>query len=268
MEEHTPGVPHSESLVLRLRRGGEESRAIGEVEDVAVPMQDACVGRETADDRVGWVEYLHCREADLGPLSRFHPGAERTRQELSAEADSQHRHVPPNRTRQPTALDRQRRVTIEFVDVHRPAHRQDTGDLVMFGQRVAGEGVDDANGNPVAGVEDPVRSLPGRMSEHQKQRRPGLHDSEANRATVARMPRPRSIAVFRPELRPATMTGAQARGAVAIGALAVGVAAVGGFAIGRLSIKRLAVGQATVGRLKVDEVEIGRLSVRDRAPEA
>lgn len=268
MEEHPPGVSDPESLVLRPCRRGEEIRAIGKVEDVAMPMQDACAGGETADDRVGWVEYLHCRKADLEPFPRFHPSAERARQELSAETDSQHRNVLPDRARQPVALDFQRWVAIELVDVHRPTHRQDTGDLAMVGKRVAGKGLDDFDGKLVAGVEDPVRALPGHMSEHQQQRRPGLHGSEANRATVAGMPRFRSIAVFRPELRPATMTGAQARGAVAIGALAVGAAAVGGFAIGRLSIKRLAVGQAAVGRLKVDEVEIGRLSVRDRTPEA
>ena len=53
----------------------------------------------------------------------------------------------------------------------------------------------------------------------------------------------RGIAIFRPEARPATATGAQARGAAAIGALAVGAAAVGGFAIGRLSVGRLAIGR-------------------------
>ena len=49
------------------------------------------------------------------------------------------------------------------------------------------------------------------------------------------MRKPRSIAIFRPEARPATITGAQARGAAAVGALAVG----------ELEIERL--------RVRVDE---------------
>lgn len=85
---------------------------------------------------------------------------------------------------------------------------------------------------------------------------------------LAGMRRPRSIAIFRPELRPTTMTGAQARGAAAIGALAVGAAAVGGFAIGRLSVGRLAIRRASIGKLEVDDLEIGRLQIRERSPEA
>ena len=88
---------------------------------------------------------------------------------------------------------------------------------------------------------------------------------------LAGMRRPRSIAIFRPELRPATMTGAQARGAAAIGALAVGAAAVGGFAIGRLS--RRAAGdrarrdrQARISSLEVEELEIGRIRIREGWP--
>jgi hypothetical protein len=85
---------------------------------------------------------------------------------------------------------------------------------------------------------------------------------QASRATVRAM-RKRGIAIFRPEARPATATGA-----AAIGALAVGAAAIGGFAIGRLSIKRLAIERAAIGKLAVEEVAVGRLTVRERSPGA
>jgi hypothetical protein len=75
-----------------------------------------------------------------------------------------------------------------------------------------------------------------------------------------------SFATFRPEARPATMTGMQARAAVGIGALAVGAAAIGGFAIGRLSVGRLSIGRAAVGKLEVDELEIGKLHIRNHDP--
>jgi hypothetical protein len=88
---------------------------------------------------------------------------------------------------------------------------------------------------------------------------------QASRATVRKMHRP-GFATFRPEARPATITGMQARGAAAIGALAVGAAAVGGFAIGRLSVGRLSVGRAAVGKLEVDELEIGTLHLHNRFP--
>jgi hypothetical protein len=52
----------------------------------------------------------------------------------------------------------------------------------------------------------------------------------------------RRIAFLRPEVRPGTLTGAQARGAVAIGRL-------------------------SVNRLEVEELEIGRLTVREGLPE-
>ncbi len=69
---------------------------------------------------------------------------------------------------------------------------------------------------------------------------------------MARLP---SVAVFKPEARPLTVTLAQARGAAAIGALAVGSAAIGGFAIGRLSVGRLAIGRAAIGRLTIKRLE-------------
>jgi len=94
------------------------------------------------------------------------------------------------------------------------------------------------------------------------------HRAEGSRATVGQMARFPQIAIFKPELRPATMTGAQARGAAAIGALAVGAAAVGGFAIGRLSVGRLAIRSAAIGKLKVgeldvEELRVGRVAVRE-----
>jgi hypothetical protein len=75
-----------------------------------------------------------------------------------------------------------------------------------------------------------------------------------------RVPQRFGIALFKPQARPATATGAKA-----IGALAVGAAAVGGFAIGRLSVGRLAIGRAAIGRLKIGELEVGRLRVDEDA---
>ena len=60
------------------------------------------------------------------------------------------------------------------------------------------------------------------------------------------MAKHRGIAFLRPEVRPGTITGAQARGAAAIGALAVGAAA--------------------IGKLSVEELEIGKITVREGWP--
>ena len=223
-------------------------------------MQDVRDGSQAPDDRICGVEHLDGGEANLWPLPRSHPGTERARQELGAETDAEHRDASAHHLGEPIALDRERRVAVGLIDVHRPTHRQHPRDLRRTGKRIAFERIDDPDGERSEGVKDSVRALPGRMSEHQQRRNRGIHEPQANRATVRGMQRLRSIAIFRPELRPATMTGAQARGAAALGALAVGAAAVGGFAIGRLSIGRLAIRRASISELKVEDLEIDRLS--------
>jgi hypothetical protein len=108
--------------------------------------------------------------------------------------------------------------------------------------------------------EDPVGALPGRVYKGEQLRQGNWRRRWRYGCPVRKWG---GIAFFRPEARPATLTGAQARGAVAIGALAVGAAAVGGFAIGRLSVGRLAIGRAAIGRLVVEDLEVGRLRVRE-----
>src|SRR4051794_23450647 len=66
----------------------------------------------------------------------------------------------------------------------------------------------------------------------------------------------RRVALFKPEARPATSTGA-----AAVGALAVGATALGAVAIGRLTIKR-----AVIKHLEIEELEVGGLRGRGRDP--
>ena len=115
---------------------------VGQVEDVAVPVQDGRARGQGAEDRVVGVEDLDRGEADLRPLPRPHLGPERSRQQLRAEADAEHRHLAAHRLGQPLALGRQLRVALDFVDVHRPAHHDRAGDLVVVGQRLAGQRFD------------------------------------------------------------------------------------------------------------------------------
>ena len=268
MEEHAPGAAEAEGLQLGQGRAGERRRALGQVEDVAVPVQDHRAGSEGAEDRVAGIEDLDRGEADLLPLPRPHRSAERAGQELGAQADAEDRDLAADRLGQPRALAGQSRVEIDLVDVHRPAHEHGAGDLVVVGQRLAGQRFDGAHGERAAGVEDPVRRLPGRMLDGQQGLGPELIATQANRATVGAMAKLGSVAFFKPEVRPGTLTGAQLRGAAAIGALAVGAAAVGGFAIGRLSVGRLAVRRASFGKLEVEELEVGKLTVREGWPPA
>ena len=73
VEEDAPGVAEAEGLVLGRRRGGERAGAFGQVEDVAVPVQDGRLGREGADQRVVGVGDRRPCEADLRPLARPAP---------------------------------------------------------------------------------------------------------------------------------------------------------------------------------------------------
>jgi hypothetical protein len=52
-------------------------------------------------------------------------------------------------------------VPVRFVDVHRAAHRHGASHFVVIGQRLARQGFDGVDRQPLAGVEDPVGRLPG-----------------------------------------------------------------------------------------------------------
>jgi hypothetical protein len=258
----------TEGLVLGLGRGGQVLGAFGEIEDIAVPMQDCCGRGQGADYRVGGVVHFYRREANLGAITRPYLRSQCPGQQLSAQADAQNRDPQRYRLGEPLSLGREGRMAVGFVDVHRATHRGDAGYLGVRGQRLSPQWLDGADPDPVEGIENPVRALPGRMFENQEGWGVCRHRLEASRATVGAMARLPQVALFKPELRPATMTGAQARGAVALGALAVGAAAVGGFAIGRLSVGRLAIRSATIGRLKVGELEVDRLTIHEQTPPA
>ena len=162
--------------MLGHRRGGERASALGQVEDVAVPVQNRRLGRQRAEHRVVAVLHLDRREADLRPLPRPHLGAQGPREELGAEAGAEHRYLPVDRPRQPLALGLQLRMAAKVVDVHRAAHRHHAVDLLVGGQRVAGQRFDLAQLDAGAeGVADPVGALPGRVyeDEHGGQERAG-----------------------------------------------------------------------------------------------
>lgn len=114
-------------------------------------------------------------------------------------------------------------------------------------------------------VRFPLVAFPPRCPPGQENRAVSVASKRAGRYRCPVAQR-RGIAFFRPEARPATVTGAQMRGAAAIGALAVGAAAVGGFAIGRLTVGRLSIDRAAINRLKIGELEVERLNLPDDSP--
>ncbi len=266
MEEDAPGVAVAEGLDLGALGAGEALRALGQVEDFAVPVQDRRARSESAEDRVFGVEDLDRRAADLRPLPQPHLGTERSRQQLRAEADAEHRHIAAHRLGQPLALASAssgwRSTSSTFIG---PPITTAPATSSWSGSGWPASGLTVCTSSRTAGIEDPVRGLPRHVLDRQQ----GgtvvrLIAPQASRATVWAMPQRFGISFFRPEVRSIAATGMQARGAVAVGALAVGAAAIGGFAIGRLSVGRLAVGKAAVGKLAVEELEIGRLQIRER----
>ena len=170
VEEDAPGVAGAEGLALGPGRRGELLGAVGQVEDVAVPVQDFGARGESAEQRVGGVADLDRGEADLRRLPRPHLRPERPRQQLGAEADAEHRHPALHRLGQPLALGGQRREALDLVDVHRPAHDDGARDLVVPGQRMARQRFDRLHAKSAAGVEDPVRPLPGHVLDRQQGR--------------------------------------------------------------------------------------------------
>ena len=269
--------------MLGQRRGGERLGAVGQVEDVAVPVQDLGAGSEAAEHRVLGVADLDRGEADLRPLPRPHLGPERPRQQLRAEADAEHRQLPPHRLGQPLALGRQRREALDLVDVHRPAHDDRAGDLLVRRQRLAGERLHGVHVEGAAGVEDPVRPLPGHVLD--RQQGGTLVHAHRRQASLGPelepVPPSRALAPYEPQAPPRTRRPLQARGPAGDDApaprrsgprcarrsrsraLAVGATAIGAFAIGRLSVGRLSVGRAKFGKVEIEELEVGRLTVRE-----
>jgi len=132
-------------------------------------VEDLGARGEPAEQRVAGIGDLYRREADL-PLARAHLYSERPRQQLRAEADPEHGHLPRDRLAQPLALSRERRKALDFVDVHRPAHDDRAGDLLVRRKEMAGQGFNRLHVQLAAAVEDPVRSLPRHVLDRQQGR--------------------------------------------------------------------------------------------------
>ena len=242
VEEDPPGVADAEGLVLGQRRGGERVRALGQVEDVAVPVQDVGARGQAADDRVGRVVDVDVGEADLRPS----PGLTSA---PSARASScAPRQMPSTGISRRTASAShsrsvgQRRVGLDVVDVHRPAHRDHPVDLVVVRQRLRRPAASTSSTSDVVAKASRIRC--GFSQDACMRVSSVVKSAEGSRATVRRMPK---LLADR-DLQARGSAGDRDRppgpGAVAIGALAVGAAAVGGFAIGRLSVGRLSIGRA------------------------
>jgi hypothetical protein len=133
------GAPDPERLVGIGGRAGQQRRAVGQLEGVAVPLERGEGARRVAEDRVagGCGCQLDGQEADLGPLPLVDPRAERGGQELRPEADAPDRHVGLDRLAQQPLLVTEPWMTRVLVGAHRAAHHHDRRELAPVGQRLA-----------------------------------------------------------------------------------------------------------------------------------
>ena len=100
------------------------------------------VGNEVgglAEDRIGGGRgrELDGEEADLGPLARVHPRAERAGQQLRTEADAPDRHIRLDGLAEQPLLGGEPGVLVLLVGAHGAAHHDDRRKLPPVGQRIA-----------------------------------------------------------------------------------------------------------------------------------
>ncbi len=138
MKQDAVGTSILECLTLGQIGVGETNRAVGKVEDVAVPMESfEPIGRICEQDvgrrarfRLDWIP------ADFFAGTWAHLCAERSRQQLTPEADSYDWQARLYRGLDESKLLQQERVLGALVNAHRPAHHDQRVSTVQ----IAGDG--------------------------------------------------------------------------------------------------------------------------------
>lgn len=156
-----------ERLVLAGRAAGQTDRPGGKVEGLPVPVEGEGLGRQ--------LEAWRCvrdpvdgEPADLAGRSTIHGDAERARDQLGPQADSQHRDPARHGVAHQLLFGPEPGQRILVVDAHRPAQRDERADPIGAGQGVAREQSDKADLRALRGQPggDAAQALERNVLEH------------------------------------------------------------------------------------------------------